>query len=128
MAQGAFSASGAGPMWRQFMTVALQHLQFPPTPFRAPQDVVLAECDGRQEVFARGVPVTRPGACRSPTGGVEPERTPTPTPIPSPTLTPTLTPTPRPSPTPTVRPTVTPTPDQDDSEGQGDGRGRGNRR
>ncbi len=134
MAQGAFSSSGAGPMWQQFMREALAHLQYPPTPFRPPDDVVLAECDGRQEVFARGVPVTRPGACKSPTGGAEPAVTPTPTPTPSPTPTPTPTPSPTPTLTPTQQPartptaTATPTPDEDEGTRNNDnGNGRGGR-
>jgi len=131
MAQGAFSASGAGPMWRLFMTAALQHLQFPPTPFRVPQDVVLGECDGREELFARGVPLSKPGTCKSPTGGVEPEVSPTPVPSPTPAATPTSTPTLTPTLTPTVRPTPSPTatgtPAEPARRGNGGGQGRDRR-
>ncbi|MDO8613370.1 MAG: transglycosylase domain-containing protein, partial [Dehalococcoidia bacterium] len=69
MAQGAFSASGAGPMWKQFMIAAHQFLGLPPREFQPPDDVIFAPCRGRTEVFARDVQVSKPGVCKPPTGG-----------------------------------------------------------
>ncbi len=112
MAQGAFSFAGAGPIWQSFMRKAHNYLGLPPRSFRVPGDVVFAECQDREEVFAARVPVSKGGVCASPTGGAPPEVTPTPTPTPSPSPppTPTSTPTPTPTSTPTPTPTSTPTP------------------
>ncbi|MBI1885844.1 MAG: transglycosylase domain-containing protein [Chloroflexi bacterium] len=112
MAEGAFSAAGAGPMWRNFMIRAHEYLGLPPREFEVPDDVILAPCAGRTEVFAEGVEVTKVGICIPPVTVVEGENgeegeraTATPIRIPVfPRPTATATPSPEPEPTRTKKP------------------------
>ncbi|HXG36170.1 MAG TPA: penicillin-binding transpeptidase domain-containing protein, partial [Dehalococcoidia bacterium] len=63
MAEGAFSASGVGPMWKEFAPQALKHLGASARPFPVPNDIVLQSCRGITEVFATGVQLSKPAAC-----------------------------------------------------------------
>ncbi len=103
MAEGTFSSSGTGPIWKRFVTEAHDYLQLPPRPFPRPGDVVTGVCAGRDEVFKKDKPVAKNGACSGPSNG-------TPGPTPKLPVFPTrLTPSPTPSATPFVRPTPEPT-------------------
>ena len=75
MAEGAFSATGAGPMWKQFMVGAHQLLALPPREFQVPDDVVFRACGTGTEVFVKDVQVTKPTACEVRRGG-EPKQAP----------------------------------------------------
>jgi membrane peptidoglycan carboxypeptidase len=109
MAPGTFSSVGSGPIWRRFMEEAHSYLQLPPRPFDKPENVLVASCGGREEVFKVDQPATKPGACRSPVrpGASAPTPAPTPRPPVFPPKTPAPTPTPEPPPPP---PPAEPTP------------------
>ncbi|MBI2913292.1 MAG: transglycosylase domain-containing protein, partial [Chloroflexi bacterium] len=110
MASGTFSSAGTGPMWKRFMQEALDYLGVPPRPFDKPDDVVTAECGGRQEVFVKDAKPTKPGACRAPNLSGSPTPSPSVPKFPPRAVspTPTATPSPSPSPSPTGEPSATP--------------------
>ncbi|MFQ6020250.1 MAG: transglycosylase domain-containing protein, partial [Dehalococcoidia bacterium] len=109
MVDGTFSSAGAGPMWKEFMQAAFDHLGLEAQEFEAPFDAVLTSCGGRQEVFAKDEIPNKASACAAP-GPVVPIFPGPPAPTPVPTTAPTPSPTPAPTPTPTLAPTPTPTP------------------
>jgi membrane peptidoglycan carboxypeptidase len=101
MAEGTFSAAGAGPMWKQIMEAAHEGLAV--RDFVVPQGVYFSPCAGRSEVFVEGTTCTY----------VAPKPSPTPTPAGTPRPRPTGTPatpgaTPPATATPAVTPVVTP--------------------
>jgi membrane peptidoglycan carboxypeptidase len=115
MAPGTFSSAGTGPMWKAFMLEAHQYYKLPPRQFEKPEDITIAKCAGRDEVFKAGEKPSKPGACTGPGGDPSPTPEALPdTPAPSPTSGPTVTPSPTPeasaTPTPTPEGTATPTP------------------
>ncbi len=63
MAQGAFSSSGAGPMWKQFMISAHQLLGLAPRGFQVPDDVVSKPCGSTTEIFPKDTQVTKQTDC-----------------------------------------------------------------
>jgi membrane peptidoglycan carboxypeptidase len=69
MAEGTFSAQGAGPIWTQFMRAALGYLGIPPSQFEVPDGIVQVPCAGKTEIFKRDVATKREGACRAPGRG-----------------------------------------------------------
>jgi membrane peptidoglycan carboxypeptidase len=109
MAQGTFSSASVGPLWTSFMKQAHDYLKLPPKPFTVPDSIEQIKCAGKQELFVRATPPSKPGACSpksaSPTGTPGPTQgtvTPTPpraTETPGPE-TPTTTPSPSPKGTP----------------------------
>ncbi|MDP2948339.1 MAG: transglycosylase domain-containing protein, partial [Chloroflexota bacterium] len=117
MAEGTFSAAGAGPIWRALMEAAHEGIE--PHDFGVPEGVVFMNCAGRSEAFVEGskcsyvepkpsptpAPSATPGA--APTG-VPP--TPKPTAAASPVASPVATPASTPQPQPTAAPTPVPTP------------------
>ena len=115
MAPGTFSSAGTGPMWKAFMLEAHQYYKLPPRQFEKPNDVTVAKCGDRDEVFKKGEKPSKPGACTGPGGDASPtpEASPS-TPTPPPTSVSTVAPAPTPeesaTPTPTPEGTETPTP------------------
>jgi membrane peptidoglycan carboxypeptidase len=117
MAPGTFSSAGTGPMWKAFMLEAHQYYKLTPRQFDKPNDVTVAKCGGRDEVFKTGEKPSKPGACTGPGGDSQPSPSPDappPTSVPAPTsdATPAVSPTPEAiaTPTPTPEGTATPTP------------------
>jgi membrane peptidoglycan carboxypeptidase len=108
MAEGTFSAAGAGPMWKSIMEAAHEGIEV--HDFVAPEGVYFASCAGRTEVFVEGTKCTyvapRPSPTPAPSGtpGAGPTGTPatpgpvsTATPAATPAVTPVSTPPPEPS-------------------------------
>jgi len=107
MAEGTFSAGGAGPIWRAIMEAAHEGIE--PHDFAVPEGVVFQYCAGRNEAFVEGttcayVPPPAPAATPAPTGTPAPRGSPTPvagTPGATPIATPAATQAPaKPTPTP----------------------------
>jgi membrane peptidoglycan carboxypeptidase len=108
MAEGTFSAAGAGPIWKAIMEAAHEGLGV--HDFVVPEGVYFSPCAGRSEVFVEGTKCTyvepKPSPTPTPTGTPRPRATGTPatpdatltvTPAVTPTVTPISTPTPEPS-------------------------------
>ncbi len=121
MAEGTFSAAGAGPIWRALMEAAHEGIE--PHDFVVPEGVVFMNCAGRSEAFVEGskcsyvqpkpaptpaptpAPSATPGAASTgvpatpkPTAAASPAATPVATPVSTPQLQPTASPTPLPTP------------------------------
>jgi membrane peptidoglycan carboxypeptidase len=109
MAEGTFSAAGAGPMWKQIMEAA--HEGVGVHEFVVPEGVYFAPCAGRSEVFVEGTGCTyvapKPSPTPAPTGTPRPRPTGTPA---TPGATPATTPTATPAATPVATPVSTPSP------------------
>jgi len=108
MAPGTFSSAGTGPMWKDFMLQAHQHLKLAPRDFERPKDVTIAKCGGTDEVFKVNQKPSKPGACAGPTS--EPQGTPAPETQPPDTSEP-VTPAPTALPTAAPQPTETEAPE-----------------
>ena len=121
MAEGTFSAAGAGPIWRALMEAAHEGIE--PHDFVVPEGVVFMNCAGRSEAFVEGskcsyvqpkpAPTPTPTPAPSATPGAASTgvpSTPKPTAAASPAATPVATPVSTPQPQPTAAPTPQPTP------------------
>ncbi len=89
MANGTFSAAGAGPMWTTFMKAAVDYLKLPADKFTKPDDITTSSCAGKQEIFKKDASTTEDGACTHNASNGSPSGTPSATPKGSETPTPT---------------------------------------
>jgi len=122
MAQGTFSAGGAGPIWRAIMEAAHEGVEA--HEFTVPEGVVFQYCAGRNEAFVEGTsctyvppaPATTPAPSATPGGTPAPGGTSTPVPHGTPGATPIATPAPTQAP---PQPTPTPAAQQPGAAGGG---------